>query len=363
MLIQRALEQYVSEDSVVLDLCAAPGGKATLISQYLGAQGLLVANEVVRQRVFILSENIQKWGNGNTVVTHNAPALFGEALPNTFDCVLVDAPCSGEGMFRKDEQAIAEWSPRNVRMCVDRQRTILHDMWDALKPGGILIYSTCTFNRHECEENALWIADELGADILPLGLDPSWGITESIAGYHCYPHLVRGEGFYLCVLRKRRRDFAPLNLRRAKKPNSTPITAEDRELVRSWLIHPDDWALRQLDRFITAYPAKYKELIDYMSTRFLCISLGFGLAEERGKHFAPQHSLSMSKATRLEAFPQLELNLESALAYLRTEALPLTNLPLGLLLVTYHGVPLGFVKNVGSRCNNLYPNEWRIRNL
>ena len=204
MLIQRALEQYVSEDSVVLDLCAAPGGKATLISQYLGAQGLLVANEVVRQRVFILSENIQKWGNGNTVVTHNAPALFGEALPNTFDCVLVDAPCSGEGMFRKDEQAIAEWSPRNVRLCVDRQRTILHDMWDALKPGGILIYSTCTFNRHECEENALWIADELGADILPLGLDPSWGITESIAGYHCYPHLVRGEGFYLCVLRKRR---------------------------------------------------------------------------------------------------------------------------------------------------------------
>lgn len=363
MLIQRALEQYVSEDSVVLDLCAAPGGKATLISQYLGAQGLLVANEVVRQRVFILSENIQKWGNGNTVVTHNAPALFGEALPNTFDCVLVDAPCSGEGMFRKDEQAIAEWSPRNVRLCVDRQRTILHDMWDALKPGGILIYSTCTFNRHECEENALWIADELGADILPLGLDPSWGITESIAGYHCYPHLVRGEGFYLCVLRKRRRDFAPLNLRRAKKPNSTPITAEDRELVRSWLTHPDDWALRQLDRFITAYPAKYKELIDYMSTRFLCISLGFGLAEERGKHFAPQHSLSMSKATRLEAFPQLELNLESALAYLRTEALPLTNLPLGLLLVTYHGVPLGFVKNVGSRCNNLYPNEWRIRNL
>ena len=130
-----------------------------------------------------------------------------------------------------------------------------------------------------------------------------------------------------------------------------------------WLIHPDDWALRQLDRFITAYPAKYKELIDYMSTRFLCISLGFGLAEERGKHFAPQHSLSMSKATRLEAFPQLELNLESALAYLRTEALPLTNLPLGLLLVTYHGVPLGFVKNVGSRCNNLYPKEWRIRNL
>ena len=365
MLIQCALDQYVNEDSVVLDLCAAPGGKATLISQHLGAQGLLVANEVVRQRVFVLSENIQKWGNGNTVVTHNAPSLFSRALPNAFDCVLVDAPCSGEGMFRKDEQAIAEWSPRIVRACVERQRSILSDVWDALKPGGILIYSTCTFNRHEDEENALWIADELGADILPLNVDPSWGLTESIAGYHCYPHLVRGEGFYLCVLRKRRRDFRPFKPRKNVSPahQPTPITRENEELVRSWLYDPDAWALRQLDRFITAYPIKYKELIDYMYTQFLCISAGFGLAEERGKHFAPQHSLSMSKAARLDAFPQLELSLENALAFLRTEALPISNLPLGLLMVTYHGIPLGFVKNVGSRCNNLYPNEWRIRNL
>lgn len=209
----------------------------------------------------------------------------------------------------------------------------------------------------------MWIAEELGADILPLSMDESWGIVESIAGYHCYPHLVRGEGFYMCVLRKRRRDFAPFRIRHPKKPNSTPITSENEQLVRSWLFSPDDWALRQLDRFITAYPMKYKELVDYMSTRFLCISLGFGLAEERGKHFAPQHSLAMSKAARIDAFPQLELDLDNALAFLRTEALPISNLPLGLLMVTYHGVPLGFVKNVGARCNNLYPNEWRIRNL
>ena len=363
MLIQLALEQYVPEQSIVLDLCAAPGGKATLISQYLGQDGLLVANEVVRQRVFVLSENIQKWGNGNTVVTHNTPALFADALPNTFDCILVDAPCSGEGMFRKDEQAIADWSMRTVRTCVERQRSILQDVWDALKPGGIIIYSTCTFNRHEDEENAMWIAEELGADILPLRLDPAWGITESLAGYHCYPHLVRGEGFYLCVLRKHRADFTPMKIKAPRKPVGTPIATETLETVRSWLHHPDDWALRQADRFITAYPMQYKELIDYMATKFLCISTGFGLAEERGKFFAPQHSLSMSKALRQEAFPALELNLENALAFLRTEALPMTNMPLGLLMVTYHGVPLGFVKNVGARCNNLYPNEWRIRKL
>lgn len=363
MLIQRALEQYVNEDSLVLDLCAAPGGKSTLISQYLGPQGLLVANEVIRQRVFILSENIQKWGNGNTVVTHNAPKLFGEVMPNAFDCMLVDAPCSGEGMFRKDAQAIADWSMRTVRTCVERQRSILADAWAALKPGGILIYSTCTFNRHENEENVMWICEELGADILPLSMEPEWGVTESIAGYHCYPHLVRGEGFFLCAMRKHKRDYSPFRSKTSKKPLSTPITNENRELVRSWLYEPDEWALRQLDRFITAYPIRHKEIIDYMSTQFLCISTGFGLAEERGKHFAPQHSLAMSKAARLDAFPQLELNIESALAFLRTEALPISNLPLGLLMVTYHGIPLGFVKNVGSRCNNLYPNEWRIRNL
>ena len=174
MFIQQALEQYVDPSSIVLDLCAAPGGKSTLISEYIGRDGLLLSNEVVRQRVFILSENIQKWGNGNTVVTHNTPALFADALPNTFDCILVDAPCSGEGMFRKDEQAIADWSMRTVRTCVERQRSILQDVWDALKPGGIIIYSTCTFNRHEDEENAMWIAEELGADILPLRLDPAW---------------------------------------------------------------------------------------------------------------------------------------------------------------------------------------------
>lgn len=136
MFVQQALEQYVSPDSIILDLCAAPGGKSTLISEYIGRQGLLLSNEVVRQRVFVLSENMQKWGNGNTIVTHNKPADFGERTANLFDCILVDAPCSGEGMFRKDEQAREEWSLRNVQMCAERQRSILMDVWDALKPGG-----------------------------------------------------------------------------------------------------------------------------------------------------------------------------------------------------------------------------------
>ncbi len=362
MFLQQALEQYVDPSSVVLDLCAAPGGKSTLISEFLGQDGLLLSNEVVRQRVFILSENIQKWGNGNTIVTYNTAAEYGERCKHLFDCVVVDAPCSGEGMFRKDEQARNEWSLKAVKQCAERQRSILMDVWDALKPGGILIYSTCTFNSEENEKNIEWIAETLGADVLPLEYDPSWGITEGTVGYHFYPHKAKGEGFYLCALRKH--DDEMLQQVKIKAPKMPAMQhPEFMPVMRSWLQHPDDWAIRYVDRFATAYPIKHKELIEWLSTQLTCISTGFGLGEERGRGIAPQHSLSMIKDLRKEAFPCVSLTREQALAYLRTEALNLSDVPLGLVLLTYEGVPLGFAKNVGNHQNNLYPNEWRIRHL
>lgn len=364
MFVENVLQQYVSRDSVVLDLCAAPGGKSTLISQFLGDEGLLVSNEVVRQRVFILSENIQKWGNGNTVVTHNQAADFGMRLPGVFDCMLVDAPCSGEGMFRKDDGAISEWSQENVDACVVRQRKILQDAWDALRPGGILIYSTCTFNPWENEDNVAWIAETLGADVLNVAVDLSWGITMGNPGYHFYPHKTRGEGFYLCALRKHARgEVRPLSQRLPKYKPLPMQTVEGKEVMRQWLLHPERWVMRQQDRFVVAYPAKYKELIELLHKQFICISTGFGLGEIRGKAYVPQHSLAMAKDLRLSAFPQVELTLEQALSYLRCEALVLSNVPVGVLLMTYQHVPLGFVKSVGNRCNNLYPKEWRIRKL
>ena len=360
MFLQQVLEQYVNTSSIVLDLCAAPGGKSTLISEYLGRDGLLLSNEVVRQRVFILSENIQKWGNGNTIVTHNTAEEYGERCKHLFDCILVDAPCSGEGMFRKDEQARSEWSLKAVKMCAERQRSILMDVWDALKPGGILVYSTCTFNEEENEKNVEWLAETLGADVLPIDYDPSWGITEGNMGYHFYPHKTKGEGLYICALRKHAGAVEPIKVKSPKKePNMSH--PEYMPVMRSWLQHPDDWAIRYSDRFATAYPYKYKEIIDWLSTQLTCISTGFGLGEERGKGIAPQHSLSMLKDLRKEAFPLVSLTREQALSYLRTEALVLNDVPLGLVLLTYEGVPLGFAKNVGNRMNNLYPNEWRIR--
>ena len=361
MFVGEVLNQYVKKDSIILDLCAAPGGKSTLISQFLGNEGLLVSNEVVRQRVFVLSENIQKWGNGNTVVTHNPVADFGNKLPELFDCILVDAPCSGEGMFRKDEGAIAEWSMKNVQECAERQCDILDDVWDVLKPGGVLIYSTCTFNREENEKNAQWIADELGAEILPIAHDPQWGITEGKPGYHFYPHRTKGEGFYICAFRKRGVSTGAFRVPKQKNPISE--TVEFKDIMRTWLKHPDQWTIRQQDRFVVAYPAKYKQLIEFLNSQFICISTGFGIGELRGKTVVPQHALSMLKDLNTKAFNRVELSREQALNYLRNEALSLPNAAAGIVLVAYENVPLGFVKNVGNHCNNLYPKEWRIRKL
>ena len=360
MFVQQVLDQYVEPNSIVLDLCAAPGGKSTLISQHLGEQGLLISNEVVRQRLFILSENIQKWGNGNTVVTHNSAEDFGERTPNLFDCILVDAPCSGEGMFRKDPDSRAEWSLKNVKMCAERQRSILMNVWEALKPGGILIYSTCTFNREEDEDNAQWIAECLGAEILPVQYDPTWGIEEGFPGYHFYPHKAKGEGFYLCALRKHIEPFSAYKPRDPKRQVS--CNTDYIQTLHSWVKTPERWALRQNDRFMTAYPVKYKALIDNLYETLTCVLTGFGIGEERGKGVVPQHSLSMIKDFKREAFPNIDLRLEQALNYLRNEALAAENVPMGTIVLTYEDVPLGFAKNVGNRLNNQYPNEWRIRN-
>ncbi len=363
MFLYQVLEQYLAKDSVVLDLCAAPGGKATLISEYLNeGGGLLIANEVMRQRVFVLSENIQKWGNGNTIVTYNKPQDFGTRLPQVFDCIVVDAPCSGEGMFRKDPTAVEQWTPKLVAKCVQRQKDILSDVYESLKPGGLLVYSTCTFNRLEDEQIALWIEQELNAERLIINTDLSWGITPTV-GYHFYPHKTRGEGFYICAFRKKH-TFASnkinTRLKNTKKPRQTNRIENENE-VRTWLKNPSRWALRQADRFITAYPIQHKELIDFISEHFICISTGIGLAEIRGKSPVPQHCLALAKEFQRGLFPEVELNLEQALAYLRCEAISLKGAPIDILLLTYKHIPLGFVKNIGEHCNNLYPKEWRIR--
>ena len=288
----------------MLDLCAAPGGKSTAMLSVLPEDCTLVSNEPIPTRAQILLENITKWGAKNCIVTNNYPRDFKKAKAK-FDLILCDVPCSGEGMFRKDPATISEWSVQNVEKCWRLQREIVADAWECLNPGGIMIYSTCTFNTKENEENVRWIMEEYDAEVIDIPIDPSWHITGSLLDgfeapvYRFIPGITRSEGLFVCALKKR---------------------GEWRE-VRG---KRND--LRQLK----------------------CLSID-GMQE-------------LSTLQSPLSTPTVDLPYSEALKYLRGEAIVLpSDAPRGIVTVTYKGFALGPVKNIGNRANNLYPKPWRIK--
>ncbi len=423
MFLEQVMRQYVNAGPVaMLDLCAAPGGKSTHARALLPEGSLLVSNEVMKVRSQILAENLTKWGHPDVVVTRSDPADFA-ALEEVFDVVLTDVPCSGEGMFRKDEGAISDWSLENVELCSQRQRRILADVWPALKPGGLLIYSTCTYNLKEDEANVEWICRQLGAEVLPLEVHPDWGITGSLPhqadglphqtdGLACsspatslsvarfLPHRTRGEGLFMAALRKHggnasaeedafaanaaaegsfsvdaaerrggrsqrkgKRDavVSPVN----PKALARLVNREQQELLHTWLQDEDSrYALLPQGERVLAFPQRWLPLLQQFKERLYLLQAGVALAEVKGRDLNPCHALAMSSLLRRGAFTEVEVAREQALSYLRREAIQLpADTPRGFALLTYHGVPLGFVKHLGNRANNLYPQEWRIRNL
>lgn len=379
MFVEQALRQYMSTAPVVaLDLCAAPGGKSTHVRSLLPEGSLLVANEVIRNRSQILAENLTKWGHPDVVVTNNDPADFAP-LTSFFDVILTDVPCSGEGMFRKDPVAVSEWSPENVDVCWQRQRRILSDIWPCLKPGGLLVYSTCTYNTKEDEENIRWMRDTFGAEILPLDIPADWNITgnllagEDFPVYRFLPHRTQGEGFFLALLRKPEQEeegleenFQPSRRKSAtscgKKKQASAISKEQLAFVRHWLLSPDDYELSVVGTSVTAFPKAYLSELSSLQQSLRVIQSGVSLAEAKGKDLIPHHALAMSCLLCTDAFSREEVAYEQAIAYLRKEAIVLSAAaPRGYVLLTYKDVPLGFVKNIGNRANNLYPQEWRIR--
>lgn len=372
MFVERVLREYVQEPVVMLDLCAAPGGKSTLCRSVLPEGSLLVANEVMRNRSQILAENLMKWGHPEVVVTNNDPADFTD-LTHLFDVILTDVPCSGEGMFRKDQVAVDEWSLENVDICWQRQRRILSDIWPALKPGGLLIYSTCTFNREEDEDNVAWIARELGADMLEVPVEEAWGITGNLIGdsfpvYRFLPHKVKGEGFFLAVLRKHAGEVETVEPRAEKKKKGgkdvkgkAPQLSVPKE-AKDWLQIPGDYQLTINGTNVQAFPKLHETVYTLLQQYVKVIHAGITLGEMKGKDLIPHHSLAMSTALANDAFPKAEVTYEQAIAYLRKESLVLdAGIPRGYVLLTYQNIPLGFMKNIGNRANNLYPQEWRIR--
>ena len=353
--VLQACREFLGDAPVVLDLCAAPGGKSTLLRSVLPDGALLISNEPIPKRAQVLAENMAKWGHPGIVVTQDYPADF-TSLSGLFDLVVADVPCSGEGMFRKDEGAVGDWSLANVELCWRRQRDILSAVWPALKPGGCLVYSTCTFNRLEDEDNVGWIARELGADVLPVPYSAEWGIQEDGPGYHFYPHRVRGEGFYVALLRKPVGEAQPVG-RREKPSRGKPAPRVPRE-AKEWV--DGDFEFVVDGSACTAVPAALAPLRHLLRQRLRVLAEGVAVAELRGRDWQPSHALAVSTSLRRGAFPESPLSYAQALAYLRHEAIQV-DAPRGTVLVTFHGLPLGFAKNLGSRANNLYPQEWRIR--
>ena len=356
MFLSHVLREYVKEPVVALDMCAAPGGKSTLALSELPEGSLLIANEVVRQRANILAENIIKWGNPNCIVTNNYAEDF-EAFSNVFDLIICDAPCSGEGMFRKDSASIEEWSLANVDTCWRRQRDIVQNIWHTLKEGGIFIYSTCTYNPFEDEENVAWIAKTLGAEVLSCQPLPEWGLTEKST--HFYPHRIKGEGFFISVLRKTSEEERRRRGKEEKKGKQN--TAIPKEL-KGWLSEGEHFTIMETNETFLAFPTAHLNIYQQAKRSLRVIHAGIELAISKGKNLQPSQSLAMSNNLNKKAFPTVEVDEQQAIAYLRTEALQLpTDTPKGYVLITYQGHPLGFAKNIGNRANNLYPAEWRIR--
>ena len=356
MFIAHVIRHLVQEPLRYLDLCAAPGGKTTAAVQALPCGSLVVANEIVPPRARVLADNVIRWGNPRCVVTSNAPAQIGK-LTHFFDVIAADVPCSGEGMMRKDDEAVSQWTPALVEQCAQRQREILTDAWQALRLGGLLIYSTCTYNRQENEEIADFIVNELGAASIEVPVEPSWNIHPAIGSdCHCYrfmPHRVDGEGLFMAAFRKA--GDGPRQDPKIKVKSSKKVD----EMGKNWLAHPDEYVVDLQGDLSIAVPMEVSREVAALRASLTVLHAGVELATVMGRKTVPHHALAMSSARSGDAFPVCEVDYSTALRYLRGESITI-DAPRGYVLIAHEGAVLGFANNLGNRANNLYPKPQRI---
>lgn len=363
MLLEQVVLQVTDPGRPVtaLDLCGAPGGKSTHLISLLPAESFLVANEAIRNRAGLLSENLEKWGYPNVLITQSDPSDF-RRMPSYFDLILIDAPCSGEGLFRKEPAAMEEWSSRQVELCSVRQRRILSDTWGSLKPGGVMIYSTCTYNRKENQDNLQWMKETTGCNFLSIRLDPAWGVQEihegSCLGYQCLPHRVRGEGFFFSALRKPLGDGGS-GLRpkdRLQYPSRTAMAEAE-----NWLIPSGEYFFFHHGPQVRALPQRHKTHLLAALENLRVVQAGTGVGEIKKNKIVPDHGLALSLARNTDVLPGLPLDREQALAYLRMQPLDLPDAEKGFHVVEYEGLGLGWVNVLPGRINNLFPSSRRIR--
>jgi 16S rRNA C967 or C1407 C5-methylase (RsmB/RsmF family)/NOL1/NOP2/fmu family ribosome biogenesis protein len=347
----------------VLDLCAAPGGKSTLISSAIGDEDLLVANEIIKTRVPVLADNLNRWGRTNVVVTNNDPKAFAR-LKGFFDIIVVDAPCSGSGMFRKDPAAMDEWSEGNVTLCQQRQERILADVYPALAEDGYFIYSTCSYSYEEDEQILDWMCEEFKLETVQIPLQAEWGIVESqseqhkVWGYRFYPDQVKGEGLFVACLRKRE-DTGRLQNFRSK--NSPKPNYKEIDLLKPYVKNPAELYFFKLNDDWLAINKHHRDSLETLQYFLYLKKSGIRLGKLAGKELIPDHELALSLIINKDAFLQTELTYEQAIAYLRKDNLDDLNIPgKGWSLMTYQGHVLGWAKLLPNRVNNYYPKEIRI---
>lgn len=369
--VGRVLQNEQVEGCRLLDLCAAPGGKSTLYSSLVGSQGLVVANEIDRRRVQVLADNVRKWGLGNVVVTTNDSKDFS-SLKGWFDVVAIDAPCSGEGMFRRLPISREEWSERGVAQCSAIQRELLHNLWESLKPGGVLIYSTCTFNSDEDEDVLRDFMQSVEGETEPvdkISEAEQWGIVTGQVGdfrtYRFFPHRAKGEGFFCSVVRRRRDVEYREKQLRGKRGAKSPMERVDnkqRAALSEWVQRADKMSFyRAGEMLYGCYKNRYED-IERLSEVLRVIYSGVALGELYKGKLKPDAALALFAELRPQAVNCVELEREEALEYLRKGELSVEKFVEGMNLVLFEGLALGFAKRISNRINNLYPNSLRIMN-
>ena len=353
----------------ILDLCAAPGGKSTQIASAMEGEGLLVTNEIHPARAKILSENVERMGIRNACVLNETLEHLADIFEEYFDRILVDAPCSGEGMFRKTPEARDEWSENNVKICAVRQAEILREAWKTLRPGGLLIYSTCTFNRLENEGSLEGLLAEAGEEIVEstaFDCPPEWGVVCGRVGpfrtFRFYPHRTRGEGFFAAVARKVPDGGSRVRVPKSRRTIFTPAGRRECAELARWIAEPGRMRFAAVADVYYAYYESQYEAVKMLAESLRVIASGVAMGQIFKERLKPDHALAMFCGLNRRAVPVAELSEEEALRFLRKQEAAAAAFE-GMNLVTHGGAALGFAKRIQNRVNNMYPNSLRIFNL
>lgn len=361
-IIRQIKHQTENNPLNILDLCAAPGGKSTLLASAMSAEDLLVANEIIKTRVPVLGDNLTRWGLPNVIVTNNDAKDFGR-LPGFFDVVLIDAPCSGSGMFRKDPDAMSEWSEANVNLCHQRQERILADTYPTLKEDGYLIYSTCSYSIEENEQILDWLCDTFALESIRIATNSEWGIVETQSekhkawGYRFYPDKVKGEGlFAACLIKRESSGHLSAHKTKFQKINPKEIAP-----LHIYINNPDNYHYFKVNDEWLVIPEQHRDSMLLLQQYLYIKKSGVRIGKLAGKELIPDHDLALSNIINKGTFNQTALDKDQAIAYLRRDNInDLETAQKGWSLMAFEGHILGWAKLLPNRVNNYYPKELRI---